>query len=238
MGYCYRPCGTSYVGGVVLKLGIFSDLHMEFEPWLFEPKDDVFYINAGDTHPKKMMRDYFKSLFKEDMYFHVLGNHDYYGGSFKSADADFDSVEVNGIKIAGAPLWTDLTSPANWNLYATGLIDCRYTKDLTHDAYMNAHEIHKKFLLTSDADVIVSHHSPSYLSVADRYKGDAYNCCFATELYEDIMNMRKPPKLWIHGHMHNRSDYMIGDTRVICHPRGYPGENTWYRTYEPLIVEI
>ena len=28
-------------------------------------------------------------------------------------------------------------------------------------------------------------------------------------------------KLWIHGHVHNNFDYMIGDTRVICNPRGY-----------------
>lgn len=31
-------------------------------------------------------------------------------------------------------------------------------------------------------------------------------------------------KLWVHGHMHNASDYVIGDTRVVCNPKGYPGE--------------
>jgi len=30
-------------------------------------------------------------------------------------------------------------------------------------------------------------------------------------------------KLWTHGHMHNASDYMIGETRVVCNPRGYVG---------------
>jgi len=36
------------------------------------------------------------------------------------------------------------------------------------------------------------------------------------------------PSFWVHGHMHNTSDYIIGWTNVICNPRGYPvgdGEN-------------
>ena len=30
--------------------------------------------------------------------------------------------------------------------------------------------------------------------------------------------------LWIHGHLHTQKDYKIGNTRVICNPRGYPDE--------------
>ena len=221
-----------------MKFGIFSDLHMEFEPWFFEPQDDVFYLNAGDTHPRQMMRDYFDGLFKNDNHFSIMGNHDYYGDTFLKADTHFHSKIVNGIKIAGAPLWTDLSNPLDWQCYVHGLVDYRHISDLTHDRMMLAHDIHKKFLLTSGADVIVSHHAPSYQSVSEKFKNSGLNYCLATELFNDIVNMSKPPKLWIHGHMHNRSDYMIGDTRVICHPRGYPGENTWYKNYEPLIVEI
>lgn len=220
-----------------MKIGIFSDLHLEFGDWNFTDfQDDVFYINAGDTHPDAREKSWFTRRIKNG--FHIMGNHDYYGGTFVGAESHFYSHITEGIKIAGAPLWTDLSNPNEWQLYIQGLVDFRHTKDMTHDRYMLAHDFHKKFLLTSGADVIVSHHAPSYLSVADRYKGDAYNCCFATELHNDIVAMSKPPKLWIHGHMHTRSDYMIGNTRVICHPRGYPGENTWYQNYEPLIVEI
>ena len=28
----------------------------------------------------------------------------------------------------------------------------------------------------------------------------------------------------VHGHIHSQQDYMIGDTRVVCNPRGYPDE--------------
>jgi calcineurin-like phosphoesterase family protein len=64
------------------------------------------------------------------------------------------------------------------------------------------------------------------------------NCCFSNDLEEEILLMHNPPKLWIHGHTHDRFDYMIGETRVICYPRGYSGEHADHKTYEPMIVEI
>ena len=32
------------------------------------------------------------------------------------------------------------------------------------------------------------------------------------------------PKLWIHGHTHERCDYQLGTTRVVANPLGYPNE--------------
>lgn len=219
-----------------MKLGIFSDLHLEFGPWNYEPEEGVFYINAGDTHPYPEIRLHMQKKF-QDRCFTVMGNHDYYHGTFEGAEGHFYSRIESGIKIAGATLWTELT-PVEWQLYTEMLVDYRYTRGLNYNDYMNTHKIHKKFLMESGADIIVTHHAPSYLSVAEMYKGDAMNCGFATELYNDIVNMSKPPKLWIHGHMHNRSDYMIGDTRVIAWPRGYPSENEWYQNYKPLMLDI
>jgi len=31
-------------------------------------------------------------------------------------------------------------------------------------------------------------------------------------------------RLWLHGHTHSPRDYVIGTTRVVCNPRGYPHE--------------
>ena len=94
-----------------------------------------------------------------------------------------------------------------------------YIEDLTHERMIETHQAHKEFLFSSEADIIVSHHTPSYQSISDRYRADPLNVCFSNNLDEQILNMKKPPKLWIHGHTHDRFDYMIGDTRVICHPR-------------------
>lgn len=225
-----------------MKFGIFSDLHMEFEPWFFEPDPDVFYLNAGDTHPQMLTRDYFFSLFKEKL-FSVKGNHDYYGGTFLNADMDFpDPVflakpDGGTITIAGATLWTEI-SPVRWWDFKEYMMDTKYIKGMNYDRYMNAHDTHKRFLFDSGADIWVVHHLPSFKSVHERYLGSNGNDFFATELSHQILNMKKPPKLIVHGHTHEKMDYMIGDTRVVCHPRGYPNENDWYQNYQPLIVEI
>jgi Icc-related predicted phosphoesterase len=69
--------------------------------------------------------------------------------------------------------------------------------------------------------VVVTHHAPTVLSIAEWFKGDTLmNGAFASDLSEFIMD-RPQIKLWTHGHMHNVSDYMMGDTRVVCNPRGY-----------------
>ena len=92
-------------------------------------------------------------------------------------------------------------------------------------------EDHKKMLdyiniVTQDKSkcyVTVTHHAPSALSIAECYKDDTLmNGAFHSDLSEFILN-RPQIKLWTHGHMHNQSDYVIGETRVVCNPRGYIG---------------
>lgn len=220
-----------------MKFGIFSDLHMEFEPWFFEPDPDVFYLNAGDTHPQFLMRDYFFSLFKNDNLFSVMGNHDFYGSSFHSADQHFHERQLGNLKIAGATLWTNL-HPLCWDDYKRYMMDYSQIRGMTYDRYMNAHITHRDFLFASKADIWVIHHLPSWQSVHEDYRYSAGNEYFATELSDMILDMERPPKLIVHGHTHRKFDYMIGDTRVICNPRGYPNENEWYKNYQPVYVEI
>ena len=220
-----------------MKFGIISDLHMEFQPWLHEPDPNLFYLNAGDTHPSPLMRDYFESLYKGKIY-SIKGNHDYYGHSFANADMDFpDTIEVEGIKIAGATLWTYIR-PDRWYDFRDYMMDYRNIKGMNYDRYMNAHKTQHDYLFSVGADIWVIHHLPSFQSVHEEYRNSNGNDFFATELSHKILEMKKPPKIIVHGHTHRRMDYMIGNTRVICHPRGYPNENSWYNNYEPLIVEI
>lgn len=221
-----------------MKIGIMSDIHMGTRRlWDFEPEDGVFYVCAGDISEESDIRHSFVQRHADHM-FAINGNHDYYGGHFTGALYGTKLLEVNDIKIAGATLWTDLRNNLDWVMYVNGLIDCRYIKGITQDVMNQTHEAHKYFLFNSGADIIVSHHAPSLQSVHEKYRGSPYNSSFSNNLDEQILAMNNPPKLWIHGHTHDRFDYMIGNTRVICHPRGYRGEHSDYVDYKPLIVEI
>jgi hypothetical protein len=86
-------------------------------------------------------------------------------------------------------------------------------------------------------DVVITHHMPSALSVHEKYTDDALNLFFLCEMDDVILDLK--PKLWIHGHTHVPFDYKLGDTRVLCNPKGYPRERTdLVGNYGPVTVEL
>jgi Icc-related predicted phosphoesterase len=100
-------------------------------------------------------------------------------------------------------------------------------------------EDHKKMLdyidhATRDPGsyIVVGHHAPSSQSIAEQYKHDTLmNGAFRSELH-DFIEARPQIQLWVHGHMHNNSNYWIGETRVVCNPRGYIGHESqadWFK---------
>ena len=51
--------------------------------------------------------------------------------------------------------------------------------------------------------------------------------------------LERQPALWIHGHMHDPVDVVLGQTRVLCNPAGYRAYGNEQRGYAPqLCVEI
>ena len=71
--------------------------------------------------------------------------------------------------------------------------------------------------------VVCGHHAPSTLSTHPRYKDERImSGAYSSDLSEFIMD-RPQIKLWTHGHTHEPFDYMLGDTRIVCNPRGYIG---------------
>jgi Icc-related predicted phosphoesterase len=82
--------------------------------------------------------------------------------------------------------------------------------------------------------VVVTHHAPSWGSVAERYRNDCVTAAYASDLSPLILATQ--PALWVHGHIHTLSDDRIGSTRVICNPHGYGRENP---DFDPaLVIEI
>ena len=65
--------------------------------------------------------------------------------------------------------------------------------------------------------IVVTHHAPSYKSMTEpKTCDDAY-----FNQYDSWIEQQTNLVAWVHGHNHGLSDYMIGQTHVMCNPRGY-----------------
>lgn len=84
--------------------------------------------------------------------------------------------------------------------------------------------------------VVVTHHAPSRKSIAPQYVRDSLNPAYASNL-DDLASRAD---LWVHGHIHAKNDYKIGDCRVVANPRGYVGPfRGESKDFDPaLIVEV
>lgn len=84
--------------------------------------------------------------------------------------------------------------------------------------------------------VVVTHHLPSRRSIAGRYANNNLNGAYASGL-DDLVE-GSGAALWVHGHTHVSQDYRIGETRVVCNPRGYDGYELNPDFKPDLIVEV
>ena len=86
--------------------------------------------------------------------------------------------------------------------------------------------------------VVVGHHAPSRLSTHPRYAHETImNGGYSSNLDEFIED-HPQIKLWTHGHTHEDFDYIIGETRVVCNPRGYINHEHRADTWQLKIVEV
>jgi predicted phosphodiesterase len=86
--------------------------------------------------------------------------------------------------------------------------------------------------------VVITHHTPSWQSCAPRWQGDRIlNGAFHTEL-GDFIAYRPQIKLWVHGHTHDAFDYVLGETRVVCNPRGYIGHESQANEFKLKYIDL
>jgi predicted phosphodiesterase len=187
---------------------------------------------------------------------YVMGNHEFYHGKFyasidhmREECAKFpniyllerDTKVINDVTFVGGTLWTDMNKGDPLTVHAIeGMMnDFRIIRNDNREyARMSAHDVvmrHRstlayfKSVIDDRKDqkiVVVGHHSPSFQSVHEQYRTEyLMNGGYHSDLSEFIMD-RPQIKLWVHGHTHHPFDYTIGETRIVCNPRGY--ENDGY----------
>jgi len=175
--------------------------------------------------------------------------------------ADFDNIrflqddviEIENYAIFGATLWTDFNkrNPFSMGYATTAMSDFKVIEYTAQDAHVkmlwtpdqsvSEHEktlIYMKQFFDTYKDkkkIVLTHHLPSEQCGSPRFKGSKLNPAFSSSLDELIYEHK--PALWIYGHTHDSGDFMIGDTRMLCNPRGYP-EEIGCTFNSTLIIEI
>jgi Icc-related predicted phosphoesterase len=248
-----------------MKIQIISDLHNEFGIFNHKFEDIDLLIIPGDLNLGIKGISWLKETVKDIPVIYVLGNHEYYKGSYpktlnhvKSCSGgtnihilENESVVINGITFHGTTMWTDFGLFGNPKVYGSICqgkmndyklirLDPSYSRLRSIDTFrMHKESLNwlEKSLIASETrlNIVVTHHAPSVKSLPDKLKVDITSSAYASDLEEFILKYK--PDYWIHGHIHTPSDYKIGGTRVICNPRGYVDEV--YNGYEMrLVIEI
>lgn len=190
---------------------------------------------------------------KYDRVFYVMGNHEHYHGRIDKTYEELKSFlpknvrlleneceEYKGILFLGGTLWTDCNraNPISIHDVRFGMNDYRAIKmhntsmdtyhRLTPEFTMNLHRKTVNYFrdcLSANSNkpaVVITHHGPTNLSINQKYHNDPLNAAYVSDLSDLILD-HENIQYWVHGHMHDRCDYMIGKTRVVTNPRGYVG---------------
>ena len=196
--------------------------------------------------------------FKHVLY--IAGNHEFYHGKYPAGMdylreevshypniryLENETVEINQVSFIGSTLWTDFNKgdPTTIAFIAGALNDYRQIRrnDLNYRKLMpeDILKVHKESLkyisttISNDPNktyVVLGHHAPTKLSTKPKYEKDFHmNGGYSSDLTEFITN-HPQITVWTHGHTHDAYDYMVGNTRILCNPRGYLG----YETFEEV----
>jgi predicted phosphodiesterase len=233
-----------------MKIQIASDLHLEFlerrypEYRVLEPTGADLLVLAGDIHRGAQAIEAFRNWRAPVVYVH--GNHEPYRGHYdatvrrlRSAAAgtnvhylERDEYVAKGVRFLGCCLWTDYRLFDSDQLAAMAEADRRLNDHRligTDEGIFSArdaaavHAASRRWLQMkleeqfSGPTVVVSHHAPHPNSIHPRFAGSIVNTAFAS----DLTALIGKADLWIHGHVHDSTDYRIAGTRVIANPRGY-----------------
>lgn len=173
-------------------------------------------------------------------------------GSFNINLLENKSVTIGGVRFVGATLWTDYAAFGAANVAGVMEACARAMNDHRLIGWRKEpwlrfrpqeagllHHRSKTFLTETlgapfeGPTVVVTHHAPHWNSVLPRYQNDPVTGAFVSDLSTLIETHH--PSLWIHGHVHNSSDYRVVKTRVVANPHGYGSENVGFNGQ--LIIE-
>jgi Icc-related predicted phosphoesterase len=250
-------------GGDILILSGDACESRTLRKYRYDP-NNVLGESASGKRTDRAARFFAEECAKYRRVLYVMGNHEHYHGRYDRTAAEIrevlpanvtlleqDSLVIDDVMFLGATLWTDLNkgNPMCVQVLKYGMNDYQaitnkdgeiYRKLDPRDTWATHRRTLEYFKLMCELNrdkkvVVLTHHAPSYASVHPHYAHDTdMNGGYASDLSEFILDQENI-LFWTHGHMHDPSDYMIGQCRVICNPRGYVGYEQQANIFDPTV---
>ena len=223
-----------------------ADRYKRFIDEEFAKYNKVIYIAGNHEHYNHSYEDTFtrlRNLMPDNAYF-----------------LEAESCQIEDVHFFGGTFWTDMNKhdPITMSVLKQGMADFngaikhghsikvetaygdsyytnKFTPAFAAEVFRETVGLLKDFLDEHPTDkvVVVSHHAPSPISVNMKYIDDYHmNGGYHSNLTEFILD-HPQIKYFLHGHMHDPVDYMIGTTRVLSNPRGYAGYEEQAEIFDP-----
>lgn len=237
----------------MFKFTLMSDLHLDIGSQLRVPIEETedTVVVAGDTsNGLQCLQYYAKMRRKGKTVIAVEGNHEHYANHSKNRTVDETEesfrehnpqiTEVDGVPFVAACGWYTVYDNFYWQNYMNDHKYCVITDIDVNDrakdhAFFIENEL-KRWRLQGRRGVVVTHMAPCTETLDPRFKGERSNAFYwSHHLRYLIADYSDQIAVWCHGHTHHSQDTMVDGVRVVCNPRGYPGECP---DWKPLTIEI
>lgn len=252
-------------GDIMIAEDLHNHKHFEYNPYTTGALADLGRRQQVAVRFRDFLK---RCSFQFPHVIYIAGNHEFYHGKWKASldhlreeCARFNNVYFleNDIKtigehtFIGCTLWTDMNKGDPLTLHAIGdmMNDFRIIRNDEH-GYCKLRPAHAMYRhhqsmsyiknivqgMHDEKFVVVGHHAPSKQSTHPKYQNDyLMNGGYSSDLSEFILD-HPQIKLWTHGHTHDPFDYLIGETRVVCNPRGYAGHDEHADVFQLKFLDI
>lgn len=225
------------------KIAYCSDIHLEWtklSEGLQNEEGADLLILAGDIcvaiEAEKYLRFFEETCGNFHQVLYIPGNHEHYMGHIDDTVknlrnklghinnlciANNHEYDYYGIKIWMGTLWSDMSrndplimEQCRMTINDYNYISCGegYTRNLSPSDTVKLFE-ETVDLINYNADIVVTHHAPSYQATHPRFRYSTTSGAFYSNLDKKIYDSNI--KYWIYGHVHYNTEFEIGGTKVM-----------------------
>lgn len=214
---------------------------------------EAVLVLAGDVgYPfSQKYRQFLKAMDEaHDRVFLIAGNHEFYSDTHSVPEIKEQIKNVcstlpntsfldNSVAYYAGYQWVGTTVPEADAPPISDIVKIRdYDPPKWHAESVRFLE--KELATSGKESIVITHHMPSPHLILPKYrtpKMEPYHSWFAASTSMEHLFLPHV-RVWCYGHTHGADDRFLGQTRFVCNPVGYPGENAHVDLHKVVDLKI